>query len=281
MGRYESWTAADDGALHRACTAGTATADELARLLGRPRADVRQRARDLGLEWSRVGVGHRWAAAEDALLRRAVDDGLRVSEIVPLLTRRSPGAVAARINALGLAVHGRRWTTADDYRLRLAIEAGDSIDRVAADLERTREAIRHRCRDLALPQPRAARDGRAYQRWTSQEEVRLVELRDLPPGDIARRMGRSEAVIRRRLLRLGAAQPRAGRFHPRPLSGFSHGEDRLIIRHTTAGRDLGPLARRLSRTLTEVEARSRALAGAQAILAREGVDPSEPRAASA
>ena len=161
--------------------------NELARLLGRPRADVRQRARALSLEWSRVGVGHRWSASEDALLRRAVDDGLRVSEIVPLLTRRSPGAVAARINALGLAVHGRRWTTADDYRLRLAIEAGDSIDRVAADLERTREAIRHRCRDLGLSQPRAARDGRAYQRWTSQEETRLIELRDLPPGEIARR----------------------------------------------------------------------------------------------
>jgi hypothetical protein len=94
-------------------------------------------------------------------------------------------------------------------------------------------------------------------------------------------MGRSEAVIRRRLLRLGAAQPRAGRFHPRPLSGFSHGEDRLIGRHAAAGRDLTALARRLGRPLAEIEARARALAGAQAILAQEGIDPSEPRAATA
>ena len=83
--------------------------------------------------------------------RRRRSEAVRHRRAAP---RRSAAAVAVRIHALGLAVHGRRWLPVDDYRLRLAVEAGDSIDRIAADLERTRESIRHRCRDLGVGKPR-------------------------------------------------------------------------------------------------------------------------------
>src|SRR5690348_6832113 len=93
MGRFDAWSAEEDGALRRACEAGTATAEELARQLGRPRTDVRERARLLGLVWSRVGAGHRWSANEDGELRRAVEEGQRVAEIAQRLDRRSPAAI--------------------------------------------------------------------------------------------------------------------------------------------------------------------------------------------
>ena len=214
MPAYPDWTAEEDDALARACETGAPPAAEVARMLGRARADVRARVRQLGLTWSRVGTGHRWAGIEDDVVRAGVAAGQKPSDIAAQLPRRSAAAVAVRIHALGLAVHGRRWLPVDDYRLRLAVEAGDSIDRIAADLERTRESIRHRCRDLGVGKPRPARDTHAYRPWTEQEERRLLELRDLPLSEIARRVGRSEAVIRRRLLRLGASAPREGRFVP-------------------------------------------------------------------
>ena len=93
-------------ASHRACTAGSRTADAWRGVSG---ARVRRApaCRALGLE-RQPGRRRppRPAAAEDGAAaplggRRAAGRGDR-----PLLSRRSPGAVAARINALGLAVHG-------------------------------------------------------------------------------------------------------------------------------------------------------------------------------
>ena len=270
MSPHPAWTQDEDALLRRACECGGTPAAQVARELGRARADVRRRVRELDLTWARVGTGLRWTPDEDEVVRAGVRAGLRPVDIAAQLPRRSPAAVAVRIHALGQAVHGRRWTPVDDYRLRLAVEAGDAMDRIAADLERTRESIRHRCRDLGVGKPRPARDGRAYRAWTPAEEARLLELRDLPLADVARRLGRSEAVVRRRLLRLNAAQPRTGRFVPQPLGGFSHGEDRLILERVQAGSALGSLARRLGRSLAEVEARARSLTGGLEILIASG-----------
>lgn len=272
MATHRPWAADEDLALREACRTGAPTAVEIARLLQRSRSDVRGRVRALGLTWSRVGTGHRWSPAEDATVRRGVRDGLRPAQISALLERRSTAAVAVRVHSLGLAVHGRRWLPVDDSRLRLAVEAGDSIERIAADLERTREAIRHRCRDLGIGKPRPARDLHAYRPWSERDEQKLLALQDLPLQELARRLGRSEAVVRRRLLRLGATRPREGRFVPPALGGFSHGEDRVIERALRRGTSLEAVAARLGRGGDEVRTRAASLAGGLDIILREGLD---------
>lgn len=96
------WTAADDGSLRRLVAAGVALEDAAEALARTPEA-LRRRARKLDLpaprRRARERDGQRWAAAEDALLRR--NPGAQPARLARALGR-SDQAISRRLAELGL-----------------------------------------------------------------------------------------------------------------------------------------------------------------------------------
>lgn len=101
MGRYKLWTPEEDAYL-REVFAGEKKPplEEVADALGRPEGGVRDRARALGITWSKNGQKSRWTPQEDAKLE--VDWGQRDIERLSSSLHRSLAAVKQRAYDLGL-----------------------------------------------------------------------------------------------------------------------------------------------------------------------------------
>jgi hypothetical protein len=252
------YTVAEDDLL-RAEWATGADVEALARRLGRSTDALRLRARQLGLH--RTAPRRRWSASEDAIVRDGYASGLSCDQVAAALAQRTPTAVAARAQRLGLASYARRWTAEDDIRLRHLLSLR-SVDHAARLLNRTPEAVRRRARKLGLAAPRPSGVTRAGARWTPDEDALLRLHAPLNPAVLATLLGRSDQAVASRLCRLGL---RSGRFrsphHPSfSNGGLTPGERALVERE---------LSDRGSRAVISLEARlQRPLGNAVADFAR-------------
>jgi hypothetical protein len=211
---HRPYTALDDERLRIGVRSG-ASFGELAVRLGRTPGAVRLRAKTLGLIESTPR--RRWRGDEDDLLRFGYRSGWPAGEIhARLLRERTVTAICARARILGLAVYGRRWTAAEDRRLRDLVGKGLSVNLIAAELHRTREAVAARCRanGFARPPLVAGTTGRNHRRWTEREDEWLRSSTDVDTQTLARRLGRSEAAVRRRRKVLLAVGTTRTQHHP-------------------------------------------------------------------
>ena len=69
------------------------------------------------------------------------------------MPQRTRGAITARACLLGLANYARRWTPAEEQRLNKLTTSMFSLDTIAKTLDRGREGIMKRCRQLARELP--------------------------------------------------------------------------------------------------------------------------------
>jgi hypothetical protein len=252
----------EDAALRDAIVAGRSLR-ELAFQLGRTEDALRLRARSLGLL---AGASRRWTRQEDELLREGYGRGLPCEAVASLMLggARTPGAVSARARKLGLATYARAWTAREDALLRRLARTGASLYVAAERHGRTPEAIRRRARGLGVelaaePAPAAGR------RWTLREDALLRMHAGLPPGRLARLLGRTDRAVVRRMAVLGLSR-RSPHHLPLPAAGLTPGELRLIARECADG---GPgrvlaVARRLDRPPAEVRRLAKQLARAEA-----------------
>jgi hypothetical protein len=148
--------------------------------------------------------------------------------------------------------YARAWTPTEEAALRRSAFAGISLNTAAERHGRTPEAIRRRARKLGVelaPEPTPA-GGR---RWTAQEDQALCALASLPPGRLARLVGRSDRAVRRRMTILGLTNRSPHRL-PSTRATPTPGELRLIERESSRDGALPivTLARRLGRPPAEV-----------------------------
>jgi hypothetical protein len=142
----------------------------------------------------------------------------------------------------------RRWTPSEDELLLDLYAAGVPRDELGRRLGRTIDAVDARRR--LLDRPARSRSPRP---WSETEERFLRAAADagVPGGEIARRLGRTPAAVRRRRELLGATRPRPRRYTP--------AEDALIAAAVAGGASLAPLAERLGRSEGAVRLRARSL----------------------
>jgi hypothetical protein len=142
----------------------------------------------------------------------------------------------------------RRWTPAEDELLGELYAAGVPREELGRRLDRSVDAVDARRRLLERP----ARS-RSPRPWSETEErfLRAAAEAGVPGGEIARRLGRTPAAVRRRRERLGATRPRPRRYTPV--------EDALIASAVAAGDPLAPLAERLGRSEGALRLRARSL----------------------
>lgn len=238
--------AAGEDAAVRATLATGGSLEELAGRLARSPDGLRLRAAKLGL-YSPLRR-RRWSVSEDAVVRDGYDSGLNCREIARELPGRTPAAVAARAQKLGLATHARRWSATDDERLRRLAPSVAAAE-LSRLLGRTPDALRQRARKLPVVLLENGAPERGGERWTGAEDDLLRLHAGLNPATLARVLGRSDRAVTVRLARLGL---RAGRerspHHAAPRRGdLTPGERALLERELDPGnpRRLLALARRL------------------------------------
>jgi len=149
---------------------------EIARLLRQThrRLNLHQRPR------SRISHRERWLDYELQLLGRMRDE-----ELARFL-RRSPGAVAAKRESLGIAIFAPRRTAWSPREIELLGKRPDPI--VARMLGRTKFAVQLKRHSLGIPQ--CWENRRA---WTEEENRLLGTGRD---QEVAKRLGRSVSSVR-------------------------------------------------------------------------------------
>lgn len=142
----------------------------------------------------------------------------------------------------------RRWTPADDELLLELYAAGVPREQLGRRLGRSVDAIDARRR--LLDRPARSRSPRP---WSETEErfLRAAAEAGVPGAEIARRLGRTAAAVRRRRELLGATRPRPSRYTP--------ADDALIAAAVAAGSPLAPVAARLGRSEGAVRLRARSL----------------------
>jgi hypothetical protein len=250
------YTNSDDDILRDGWRAG-ADIDVLARQLDRAPDAVRLRARALGVH--RPAARPRWTAAQDAILRDGYTSGMTCARIALLLETRTPTAVAARAQKLGLATFARRWTADEDARLARILHVA-SVQEAAEVLGRTPEAIRRRARSRRIATGRTRPAPRARDRWTAEEDEILRAHAALNPAVLAALLGRSDHAVVARLCRLGERDlRRRSPHHPSPSRGrLTPGERAVLRREVDArgARALVLLERRLQRPIAELRAAS-------------------------
>ena len=119
--------------------------------------------------------------------------------------RPPQGEVAEVAGQLPSASRARRWTARDDATLAQLVRQGKSLSEIAAQLERTVDAVERRERDLRAPEKSTGGPRRRLltRVWTDAEDELLESL-------VAE--GRSTAVIGRHLKRTPEAVRRRARF---------------------------------------------------------------------
>jgi hypothetical protein len=227
----------------------------LARQLNRSPEALRLHARRLGLH--RPAARPRWRPDEDAVVRDGYTSGLTCGQIAALLVERTPTAVAARAQKLGLATFARRWTPAEDARLSRILAVG-SLEEAAQALVRTPEAARRRARRLGLAPNNTDARPRSGHRWTGEEDDRLRLHAALNPAVLATLLGRSDHAVVARLRHLGQRDGRRrSPHHPSTTrGGLTPGERALVQRELTkrGPRALPLLERRLERSIADLRA---------------------------
>jgi hypothetical protein len=249
-----AYTAAEDAFLRNAWSAG-ADIGALTRQLNRSPEALRIHVRRLGLH--RATPRPRWRPDEDAVVREGYTSGLTCGQIAALLVLRTPTAVAARAQKLGLATFARRWTPDEDVRLSRILAIG-SLEDAAETLVRTPEAVRRRARKLGLVPNQIIARPRSGRRWTSEEDERLRLHAALNPAVLAALLGRSDHAVAARLRYLGERGGRRGSpHHPSATrGGLTPGERALVRRELIrrGARALPLLERRLERSIAELRA---------------------------
>ena len=252
--RARAYTAAEDALLRDAWN-GNAEIGALARQLNRSPEALRLHARRLGLH--RPAARPRWRPEEDAVIRDGYTSALTCGEIAALLVTRTPTAVAARAQRLGLATFARRWTPVEDARLSRILAIG-SLEEAAETLVRTPEAVRRRARRLGLVPNHIKARPRSGRPWTSEEDDRLRLHAALNPAVLAALLERSDHAVVARLRRIGERDGRRGSpHHPsKTRGGLTPGERVLVQRELTrrGARALPFLERRLERSIAELRA---------------------------
>jgi hypothetical protein len=191
-------------------------------------------------------VARRWSRAEDQSLRRLYADQVSVEQIA-LELRRSPDAVVARRQSLGIAPRrrSRPWSPGEDALLSAGTSAGVAAASLAQRLNRSPEQVRARRRTLVAPGPRArpylAHEDEAI-RTCLAERGSLVEL--------AGRLGRSADAVRVHAQQLGVHRPPSRR-------RWTDWEDALLRDGYTGARGCAQIARQLPhRSAASVSARA-------------------------
>ena len=143
-GDCRDWTAEDDRQVMDGYLAG-ATAEEIARRIGRTRAAVSSRASYIG-----AAALVRWSAEERALLRELHDDNVPVAEIAAQVGRSESMVVAG---IAWLARHRERlagnrargpWLASEDAKILAMRADGESVAAIADEVRRTVSSVRAR-----------------------------------------------------------------------------------------------------------------------------------------
>jgi hypothetical protein len=251
-----AYTAGEDAVLRAAWSAGV-DLDTLGQQMNRSPDALRLRARALGLH--RPAARPRWTPAQDAIVRDGYTSGLTCAQIAFQLDARTPTAVAARAQKLGLATFARRWTADDDAHLARILRVA-SVEDAALALGRTPEAIRRRACHQQISVGLIGPTPRARDRWTAEEDEILRTHAALNPAILAALIGRSDHAVNARLRRLGEGDHRRrSPHHPSPSrGGFTEGERTLLRRELNArgARAFMVLERRLQRPVAELRAAS-------------------------
>jgi bacterioferritin-associated ferredoxin len=221
------WTIEDDDTIRRLVAEGWTWAQIAGQLTGRSAGEVRTRGRTLGLRLAEARSrrrsevrrikGGRFTPEEDAVLRRAFDDGMSWASIAELLPGRSWESVKKHASGrLGLKTKAAAtaWTEVEDAALRKAIDDGASSWADVARLlpGRTSDAAEYRGRLLGLRLRATASD----RRWSVDEDAVLRQMvaegvhswkdiaEALPArGDLAEPRSAGAAGSRAKALRLG------------------------------------------------------------------------------
>jgi hypothetical protein len=160
-----------------------------------------------------------WTAKEEKLLGTASD------EVVAAKLKRTPGAVRARRNLLGIPTHLRRyikvWTPEEDRHL-----GTKSDQEIAGLLRRSIRSIKHRRFQLGIPNPHPLKH-----LWTPSEDQLLGTRSD---QEVARMTSRSASAVqqRRLLLKLPLSTPRIRPWEPRELLLLGKQPDRAVASAT-------------------------------------------------
>lgn len=191
----------------------------------------------------------RWSTAEDKLLRQLYADHVLVEQIAIRL-RRSPDAVVARRQALGIAARrqSRPWSPQEEALLRASTAAGLPAPLLAERLHRSSEQVRAHRRTLVPPWP-PARPYMAHE----DEAIRSCLAAGGNLSELARRLGRSPDALRLHAQHLGL-------HHPLPRRRWTDWEDALIRDGYSGALSCAQIARELPhRSSASVAARGHKL----------------------
>lgn len=161
LNSHQAWDSDDDRFLRN--NYDKMTADEIAKKLKRTEAAVWARADMLGIS----NPLREWTDEDVESLKAYVDEGLSYKEIGEKLNR-SMTAVQQKAQKLGIARY--RAFTQDELDFLRAYYLDLTTPELAAELERTENAISARLHILKLRRPR--------HEWTTEEDIKLVSMLD-------------------------------------------------------------------------------------------------------
>jgi hypothetical protein len=175
--------------------------EDIAGILARPPAAVRQRAADRpeGREIS-LASGRAWTVEEKAMVAKLYPT-MSAKEISQLIQRTLP-AVYACITKLGIERQNRRWTPENDAELA-RLYPTTPTDELAEMLSRSRFAVICRVRLIGV-----IKEGIS---WSAEADDKLARLYPyVPAEEIAQILGRTPTAVRSRASELGVRK--AGHF---------------------------------------------------------------------
>lgn len=183
LNSHEPWGYADDEFLRE--NYNKMTGDEIAQKLKRTESAIRARADMLNL----LTPTREWTDEDIESLKAYVDEGLSYKEIGEKLNR-SMTAVQQKAQKLGIARY--RAFTQDELDFLRAYYLDLTTPELAAELERTENAIAARLHILKLRRPR--------HEWTSEEDTMLVAMLDTHSLDeIAHELGTFLGDVKKRI----------------------------------------------------------------------------------
>lgn len=183
LNSHEPWGYADDEFLRE--NYNKMTGDEIAQKLKRTESAIRARADMLNL----LTPTREWSDEDIEKLKALVDEGLSYKEIGEKLNR-SMASVQQKAYKLGIARN--RAFTQDELDFLQAYYLDLTTPELAAELERTEQAVSTRLYMMKLRRPR--------HEWTSAEDTKLVAMLDTHSlEEIAYELGTFLADVKKRV----------------------------------------------------------------------------------
>jgi hypothetical protein len=201
MAKTPNWTEGDLKILR--ALAGTVGAPEIGRRLGRSVYGVQTMMQRLGLRGLNRGEQVRpWTSEEIAVLLRENAAG-KSARAIGIILGRSNTSVGEKRTKLGLnSLRHREWTESEIASVYEAVGVL-TVKELAMQLGRQEGALRSKCKVLDVSLNVRAMNGN-YRLWSVQQESTLRELAaTLTPQDIAKRVGRTVAAVKRKAIALG------------------------------------------------------------------------------